>query len=59
MRICDVCNDPDPFKRKLAVGRITFERTDPEAQVPKFKAYDVCKSCLVMPLTAVLEKKES
>ena len=34
MRLCDICKEPDPFKRQLAVGRLTFERTDSEAKVP-------------------------
>lgn len=50
MRLCDVCKEPDPFKRQLAVGRIAFERTDSTADVPKYKSYDICLSCLTTKL---------
>jgi hypothetical protein len=58
MRLCDICLDPDPFKRKLAVGRVYFERTDPDSGLPRYRSYDICKDCLVLPLTGLLEKKE-
>lgn len=58
MRLCDICNSPDPFKRQLAIGRISFERTDADLSVPKFKSFDICKACLDKPITVILEKKE-
>lgn len=58
MRLCDVCKEPDPFKRQLAVGRITFERTDSEAKVPKYKSYDICAPCLARTVSSVLEREE-
>lgn len=58
MRLCDICMDPDPLKRKLAVGRISFERTVSDSKLPKFRAYDICEECLTNPVTLIIEKKD-
>ena len=59
MRLCDVCRQEDPFKRQLAIGRLSFERTDPDSGMPRYKSYDICQACLTLPVTAILEKKET
>jgi hypothetical protein len=51
--------DPDPFKRRLAIGRVSFERTDPVLELPKFRSYDICEPCLGKSVLEILEKKES
>lgn len=48
MRICDVCNDPDPFKRQVAVATIEIHGLPAHREeLKKPDQYaDICLQCL-------------
>ena len=55
MRICDVCMNPDPFKRKAAVVRVSIERlhdVSPEdlKKIKNYRGWDSCLECLPEPI---------
>ena len=58
MRICDVCNDPDPFKRQVAAATVEIHGLPGHREeMPKPDQYvDICMQC--MTAKGLLELKK-